>query len=899
MPPDFVPRPRLTGILEAGRTLPLTLVSAPAGYGKSVLVSSWLQGSEWPSAWLSLDTDDGDIRQFLKYFIAAIRTVRAEACEHSWNLISAPDLPLTATTATILANDLDDIEHPFLLALDDYHRINASSPVHDLLAQLLTHPPLRLHLVIATRRDPPLPLVMLRARGQLNDIRMQDLLFASTEARILLQKAAAFTPNEEAIANLDKKIEGWAVGLRLVSLTAQRAADPNTYLIGLSGGLQQTQAYLLDEVLTNQSPEMRDWMLKSSILKRFCASSCDAVCGNDSATEKSGFNGVRFIQALCGGNLFVISLDPEGKWFRYHHLFQKMLLAKLQEQLAPDEIHGLYKHASDWHERYGLIDEAIEYALETGDTPIAAGVVERHWRTEMDQDRWYNVNDWLTLLPAGAVRQSPQILLAEIWQTISQQQYARIPPLVEQLDSRIHGGKADALTKRDQDFFHGLIEYFQGRSEQSIDLLTEAIGGLTTNQGVMAGWIALFHSLALCMHGEKDLAVKQLHERVRRVPHSRLYRTQLMGSLVFAHLLSGELAEAGRQAQPLELLTRKYKIANSEAWSCYLLGIISLQLGHLDDAAKHFTASIEQRYVLEPRAAIESFAGLALTHALLGREQAIDKTLDQMDSYVRDHNEPEYVMLADSCVARLRLLRGQLDQPVQWALAIRSKVTSDQLMFWLEVPALTRARILLASGSEANLQTAADELRTLRQQSENWHFVGQTIEAGALESLVLEKLGRSEDALDMLEQTLSIASAGGWIRPFIEPGRDMERLLRRLAEQRGASAHLQVTLDAFQARRQPAAAVVPDIAQPETTSIREPLTRRELDILKLLAQRLQNKEIAAKLFVSPETVKSHLKNLYQKLEVTNRRDAAAKATEILAAMENRTRLPVGHEERPE
>jgi LuxR family maltose regulon positive regulatory protein len=478
--------------------------------------------------------------------------------------------------------------------------------------------------------------------------------------------------------------------------------------------------------------------------------------------------------------------------------------------------------------------------------------------------------------------------LATIWQSISQNQYGRIPALVEQLDSSLQGEKADALTRRDQHFFQGLIEYFQGRSEQSINHLDEAIAGLTTNQGVMAAWIVMFHSFALCMHGEKDLAIKQLHERIRGAPHSRLYRTQLIGSLVFAHLFAGELAEAGRQAQLLELLTHKYKIANSAGWSRYLRGIISLQAGHLDDAAKHFTANTEQRYVLEPRATIESFAGLALTHALLGREQAIDKTQDQMAAYVRDYDEPEYVFLLESCVARLRLLRGELDQPLQWALATRSEVTPDELLFWLEVPALTRARILLASGSEANLQTAADELRALRQQSENWHFVGQTIEARALESLVLEKLGQNEDALDMLERTLAIASAGGWIRPFVEPGRDMERLLRRLAEQRGPSAHLQITLDAFQALRQPAAALAPDIAEPETTSIREPLTRRELDILNLLAQRLQNKEIAAKLFVSPETVKSHLKNLYQKLEVTNRRDAAAKAMETLAAMENQT-----------
>jgi LuxR family maltose regulon positive regulatory protein len=834
---------------------------------------------------LSLETDEGDIRQFLRYFVAAVRTVRADACAQSGNLLSAVDLPATATVATILANDLDNVDHPFLLALDDYHRINASSPIHDLLAQLLTHPPLPLHLVIATRRDPPLPLVMLRARGQLNDIRMQDLLFDSKEARVLFQKAAGFTPNDEAIGNLDKKIEGWAVGLRLVSLTAQRAADPNAYLIDLSGGFQQTQAYLLDEVLANQSSETRDWMLKSSVLTRFCASSCDAVCGNDNATEHSDLDGVRFIQALYGNNLFVISLDPEGKWFRYHHLFQKMLLGTLKEQLAPDEIHELYKRASDWHERHGLIDEAIEYAIETGDTLVAAGVVERHWRTEMDQDRWFTVRDWLNLLPRGAVQQRPQILLAEIWQALSQQQFTRIAPLLEQIDSRIQAEKADALTKRDQSFFHGLIEYFRGRSELSIHRFDEAIGGLTTDQGVMAGWITLYHSFALCMHGEKDLAVKQLHERVRRVPHSRLYRTQLIGSLVFAHLLYGELAEAGRQAQLLEFLTGKYKIVNSAAWSRYLLGIISLQAGHLDDAAKHLTAATEQRHVLEPQAAIESFAGLVLTQALLGQEQAIDKTLDELASFAGERDEPEYVLLANSCLARLRLLRGELDQPLQWALAIPSEGTPDQLLFWLEVPALTRARILLASGSEANLQTAADELRTLRQLCENWHFVGQRIEAGALESLVLEKLGQDEDALDRLEQTLAIASAGSWIRPFIEPGRDMERLLSRLAEQRGPSAHLQVVLDAFQARRQPAATVGPDIAKPATTSIQEPLTRRELDILNLLAQRLQNKEIAAKLFVSPETVKSHLKNLYHKLEVTNRRDAAAKALEILAMPE--------------
>ncbi|MGB5717818.1 MAG: response regulator, partial [Gammaproteobacteria bacterium] len=361
LPVDLVPRTKLIARLEAERARPLTLVSASAGYGKSVLVSSWLEQCDWPGTWLSLDEDDSDLRQFLIYFVAAVRSLFPQACEDSLGLGEAHELPPVTRLAAVLANELDALEQPFILVLDDYHRISVMSPVHDLLQQLLVRPPIPLHLAILSRRDPPLPLVTLRARGQVTEVRTEDLRFSKLETRLLIKNILGFTATDELLANLDDEMEGWVVGLQLMSLASRRSEDPGGFLMQQHGGTQQIQEFIAHEVIDRQPHGLRDWLLKSAILDRFCVQLCDAVCASGEDVETPPLEGGRFIEFLREKNLFVISMGTQGEWFRYHHLFQAALLCELTRRLAVDEIAALHMHASQWFESHGFIDEALQH----------------------------------------------------------------------------------------------------------------------------------------------------------------------------------------------------------------------------------------------------------------------------------------------------------------------------------------------------------------------------------------------------------------------------------------------------------------------------------------------------------------------------------------------------------
>ena len=303
-PPDLVPRTRVLERLEAGRVRPLVLVSAPAGYGKSVLISNWLETCvDWPSAWISLDEDDSDLRRFLNYFVTAVQSAFPRTCEQTRDLVSAPQMPSFSALVASLGNDLDAIDQPFILVLDDYHRIVAESPVHDLLHQLLEHPPIPLHLTILTRRDPPLQLHTLRAQGQINEIRMQDLRFDQGESRTLLENILGFTIGDDALANLHQEMEGWVVGLRLVSLTLRQLENRNEFVKKLRGGIHQTQQYLIQEVISQQSPLMQDWLVRSAILDRFCEPLVQAVCAAGTRAGAAATDRGSFIESALAGNL--------------------------------------------------------------------------------------------------------------------------------------------------------------------------------------------------------------------------------------------------------------------------------------------------------------------------------------------------------------------------------------------------------------------------------------------------------------------------------------------------------------------------------------------------------------------------------------------------------------------
>jgi LuxR family maltose regulon positive regulatory protein len=624
---DLVLRTRMLERLEAERVRPLVLVSAPAGYGKSILISSWLETcGDWPSTWFSLDKDDSNLRQFLRYFVAAVQSIFPQACEQTQNLIDASQLPPLPTLVASLSNDLDVIDQPFSLVLDDYHRIEAGSPVNDLLHQLLAHPPIPLHLIIISRRDPPLQLHTLRAQGQITEVRMQDLCFGPEDSRTLLKNITGYTIGDDALTNLQQVIEGWVVGLRLVSLTLHRRKHRDEFLMKLHGGIQQTQEYLAREVIAQQSPLVQDWLVKSAILNRFCEPLVQAVCAAETragtsigaATTDRG----KFIETVVAGNLFVIPLDTGDEWFRYHHQFQQLLQDELHRRIAPDEITGLHLRASEWFESRGLIEEAIQHAMKAGDVVSAADIIEQHQQIELDQDRWYIVERWRAMLPLEIIQQRPKLLLAQLWGKYNTYQMLEIPPLLERVNSLLVDEAADETLLGEINFYQGfMLAIFQGDAEGALIQLEQARKRLSRSQiRNIQSELEVVDAVAHQMAGKGALSIHSLNQRIQAIGSGKgLFLSRLLAGLVFSHLLSGHLEAVIPATQHFKRVSQKTGIINTVGSSHYLRANAALQSYHLDEALQGFQHAAKIRDIMHRKLAIDNQVGLVLTYQALQR----------------------------------------------------------------------------------------------------------------------------------------------------------------------------------------------------------------------------------------------------------------------------------------
>ena len=874
-------RHRLHERMDLALGTPLTVVSAAAGYGKSMLVSHWAESLEGPCAWLSLGEEDGDLRGFIEYFLAAIDDVAPDACQTTQGLVTAAELPPVPVVAGHLINDLDAIDTPCAIVLDDYHRIDRGSAVHDLMAGLLKYPPRHVHFVLITRQDPPLPLTSLRASNQITEIRLKDLQFTAPETAELLTRLVGLPVSEQALTNLQHEVEGWAAGLRLVALALRHVADPDSFLHDLRGGLSHTQEYLFHEVLASRTPEVRDCLLRSSILDRFCAGVLDAIYEPGAGSMEQAPGGQELLEKLQQENLFTIALDAHGEWFRYHHLFQELLLRQLKRHSEPSEIAALHHRASEWFESHGSIVESIQHALTAGKDVYAAEIVERHRHDEFDADRWYVVERWINMLPTATVMQRPSLLLTGGWVAYCRHQLERIPLLIEQCEALSEGQELAETIAGELEFFRGSWAYWSGDAESSRRHLEEARAAFGGTSGYIDGETEIALGLARCISGDSELAVRALEDRIRGTAGSEgVFFAKMIGGLVLAHLLSGDLQRALAAAKRMRLAAIDSRIRNHEAWADYFEGFAHLQANELDSAALHFGRTVEKRYIHETRAAIDAFAGLALAQQLMGRQDEAQDTLGLLQQWTVELNDPECLAVADSCNARLSILRGDFIPVESMAPSVSEEITPGTLFLWLECPNITRARVFIATQTEQSLRAATDVLHNLRSHSEGWFFSCTTIEIAVLQALVLELQGRQDEAESILVEAIDLARPGGWVRPFVEAGPVMAGMLQRLEEQADEREYVDRVLAAFEDRSVAAPTETPSappvFPSPAPRAERSPvsgrpapdaLTNRELDVLELLAERLQSKEIAARLCVSTHTVNDHLKHIYQKLGV--------------------------------
>ncbi len=877
LPSHFLPRQRLLDQLEESGDLPLVMVSAPAGYGKSTLVAEWLEKSDRPVAWLSLDSGDSDPSVFLRYVVTAVETVFPGGCALTKSALAAPELPPAKALAGQLANELDSIEASFTLVLDDYHLIEGTA-VHDLIGELLKYPAADAHLVIVTRRDPPLPLASLRANNRLAEIRFGDLKFSRGEAGALMENLLGKPLSDAAMNRLMELSEGWVAGLQLVALAVRNRSDAEEFLLRLEGTIPDIRDYLLSEVLARQPPELRECILKTSVVDRFSGSFCEGVC---ESCEDCPLAGDGMMQNLTETGIFTVPLDAEGKWFRYHHLFQDLLRSQLEREVGVDGVAALHARASRWFEGLGSIGEAIDHALKAGDPERAAEVVEKHVTAEFNADHWFVVRNWLRRIPNEVKEGRPAILLAQAWIRYNQLRLPEIAALVEQAEScltEVDEGESEGL--RGQINVHkAMLRFWQGDAEGVLEFVGKAQRQLPPEFVFARAELEIYWGVGHQMSGQGEQAVEELERNIRDESESHpLMVTRRIAAICVIRLLACQTAAAQQATMRLRDVAESNALPNTVLWASFFHGVSCFQSGKFESARSHFREATEKRHMFYRQAALSGLAGLALICEAMGRQGEADDALGLLQEFAREGGEAVSLAIADSCRARVALWRGDLGTAVRLLPPTWGSPDAAAMIYFVEVPCLTHCRVLLAKGATDDVASVAKMLADLGKGLEDLHNTFQLIEVLVLQAWALELMGESGKAKETLEEALQLAEPGWWIRPFLEAGELVVELMDAAGSNR--SPFRTELRNRLIERQNASSASLPQTKSAPKQSLIEPLTNRELDVLDLIGERLYDKEIADRLSISPQTVKAHLRHIYQKLGVGNRRAAVDRATAL-------------------
>ena len=513
IPIDLVPRPKLTDWLDSRRNRPLTLVSAPAGYGKSTLISSWLETCKYPFAWLTLDDGDNDLAVFLSYFLSAVRTIFPQAGTNTQALLMTPNPTPLKELASNLNNDINQLDQFFVLVLDDYEVIEKKE-IHDLISELLIHPSRNLHLVLCTRTDPLIPLVNLRAQSQLTEIRAQDLRFTEEEAHIFLQKVLDPEVDKATARSLAVESEGWVTGLRLAALTLRHRVGKQPSPEKPTANNRYVSDYLMSEILDSQISTFPDWLIKTSILARFNAGLCEAVCievGEELKPDRENqLHGDDFLEWLIVSNLFAISLDDHNRWIRYHHLFRDFLQNELHRRYDSAQIKALHIRAYQWFAQNNFIEEALHHAYAAGDTLAAAQLVEQNAWALLNDDQWHILEKWIAQLPDNIIKERPKLLLVKAWVFFHKFALGAIPPILETIEKILGDDETTKPLRGEVDFFWGHHWYWQGQSVRSLEFLDRALARIPGKFHLARGEAELFWGLASQISGQKNEAIQKL-----------------------------------------------------------------------------------------------------------------------------------------------------------------------------------------------------------------------------------------------------------------------------------------------------------------------------------------------------------------------------------------------------
>lgn len=891
--PDAVRRPRLIERLNQGLRRKLTLISAPAGFGKTTLLSDWLAECEQPAAWLSLEEGDHDLARLLTYVVAALRTIAPHIGEDMLRALQSSQPPPIEALLTALLNNIAATSEHFILVLDDYHVLDAK-PVDQALTFVLEHLPAHVHLVIALREDPALPLARLRARGQLTELRAADLRFTAEEASEFLTARMGLSLSAADIAALETRTEGWIAGLHLAAMSLQGHQDAHEFIRAFAGDHRYILDYLVDEVLERQPEHVRSFLLQTAILDRLTGPLCDAVTGREGGAPQ--------LEALERGNFFVIPLDDQRRWYRYHHLFADVLSVRLLAE-RPGQVATLHQRASMWYEQQGAAAEAIRHALAAGeaeDFARAADLVELAVPSMRQSRQEATVLGWLRMLPDDLLRQRPVLsawyahaLLAsgefegvehrlrdvERWldataQTVGRGERPQSPlagmvVVDEEAYHRLPG--TIALARAGMAMALGDVAATVRYAQQAFDLVPE-------DDHLGRGAAAGFLGLASWAGGDLEAAHVAYAECMTRMQRAGHVSDALGCAIALAdiRIVQGRLREAMRTyEQAIQLATEQGGPVPRGIADMYVgMSEVCRERGDLDAATQHLARSQELGELAGlPQNPYRWRVAMARIRQAQGdMDAALDLLREAERRYVSDFF-PNVRPIA-AMKARVWIVRGSLDEALGWARQ-QGLSARDDLSYLREFEHITLARALLARshGERAGeaMHEAVGLLQRLLQAADAAGRAGSAIEILALLALVHQARGELSTALKFLQGALTLAEPEGYIRTFVDEGAPMAALLEAAAKRGMALNYVRQLLTAFGKTRD---------KSPVKQDLIQPLSERETDVLRLLRTDLSGPEIARELVVSLNTMRTHTKNIFSKLGVSNRRAAVRRAEEL-------------------
>ena len=849
---DLIPRPHLSKKLENKSAVPLILISAPAGYGKSVLVSQWIKEKEGAYAWISLDESMNDTSNFLNYLGESLN--RSSSCEREVliNLDKEYNFLSWEAIIEIIINSVNKLEQKTRLILDDYHLIR-NQEIHQLVQVMISEDIKNLQVIIISRWDPPLQLQELRLYNKIHEIRMSDLRFEKEELTEFLTLDGHISLKNDEIKTLVKRTEGWILAIRMMLLAKSFATVGNKKndVDILPNDLDQLMSYISESL----DPNFFRQMQLCALCNQFNAALIDSIC--DFAFEGS-CKGEVFLAKLKELNFFIIATKDDGKWYRFHHLFGEILKRHLKKS-EPDSIIPIYLHISSWFSAKGLIYQAIQYAIKGEDFKLASSLIIEHKADFLDKGEWWEVKRWIECIPDDMRKADVDLLLTKLAiaeETYSFNEVSYILGILEALD--IENTEAKSYSR----YLYHLgyyLTFLNPNPEKALEAL-ERSKVLYKDENVLFGARReLILAIVWQMLGKSDVALGMLDDINRSNKYASIMHLRSLHARAFVYMLSGEFSLAVAASEKFHFITKQVKLSFLEANAFYLLGNTAFQTLNKPKSQLAFKEVMGYEGILNYRMFFDALAGVTILNALNDDNKTIESFLNVMNRMVLKMKNPMFQLYERSVRARVLLIKGQGNEELEWAQTDWVEQSSEKYAFLIDVPALTKIRILVNHGSMYQVKEALNILAEVEAFLDNLHNKYHTIDIEFTKAIALFRLGNTASAKESLEKALLLAEKSSSLRPVLEAHKVMPTLFNILDHSTPYRILTRINF-AFANQKSPV----------KSLSDSNELSLREKELIRLVASGLINKQIAEQLHISTLTVKKHLSNIYNKLEVRNR-----------------------------